>query len=1414
MAFPYPNQRYTTNLGLSLFGMDEVLADNMNLLDQAYGAGSSINVNGTLVESPNLNNTTPAAPAGKTNVIWQVDVNGNISAYASGGGGSTPGGPTNSIQYNAAGTLGGLAGFEIAPASAEVTIKDTAPSATNLAALSLYANAQGDNVQNFYEDGSAANAPDFWVDAGVGLNWKQDANIAAGRSVSISAGGSGRTQIAGIQAHLFLDATAIGVFDLNNGLSTAYVRSDNVGTLTLLGNNGVGIGCGATLGKVSFSSAFTTGSDMNLQSTITDGYGQTGTTGQLLSSDGAGRIQWVPAGFTNPMTTLGDIIYENATPAAARLAGNITTTKKYLSQTGNGSISAAPVWAQIAAVDLSNGVTGTGAVVLASAIAGFGSGTVTSVAMTGDGVIFNASVTGSPITTAGTLAPSLLTQAKNTFLSGPASGANAAPTFRTIGAGDIPTGTVTWDQIGSAAGNLSLSNSTFNSTFNQTTAAIWTYANTTAATNSATAPALVSSQFISAAGTGGQANGSAISTIGATLLVAVMSGFGGSPTMVDGQGNTWNYTPMVTNGSLNLCVGYAFSKAGGALSTSASCTFTGSSSGSSWTAAIYAFSGTLTTSAVYDSAVGVVSNIDLQFTPMKIGVITPTAGDIVFTNITNGSNVYTASSIDSGFTGVLNGAQNGATAAYLLNATGAPISPTWTFTPVSANASIGQLACFKSASTVVPQGSPIQTLSGTYWNGAASATDSWTLQDKVTTGPNGLSQLLLTHTGSSGPAALVAPGLLISDTAPNVDLQMMNTTAATAAGVNQNSPVLSLAGQFFINGATQADSWTLQNVIAASFTSATVTNIVENASSGVTLTITGGASFVALATGTYVTFTGLTTGTWLNGQTVQLLTATSVQLTFQDPTLHSTQASHAETGTVTQTNPLSILAIQHLGSAQSAIQIPAPNAKLSSPTIIAQGGSTSGIAISPAPSACLTVFANGSATYITFNNGGGSQGSISGQVTSASLEIQATGTGGVLNLGTTTPSATGTVPQISLGHNQASNWVTTGSGPYVGVNLGTKYAQGGDNSPWINWLPTFGSGNLNVFQISPTINQAAINNTPIGSALVTNVGAVVFSTANAFTASGLVQLTLATNTALNGTQTLVAQAQRAGSPYTITNSVENAGSTATLTVGTHAVAVGDWIFVTGLTTATWLNGQTVKVTAVVANSTISFVDLTTHGTSATHADTGTIACNYFTFSLTHANITGSADSGTALQQSTGLYTALLINPTETAVAPGAHRLIDMQVGGTSQATFTDKGILSVYNAEATAGVGTGYMRGSTTQKAETGADASVLSVTPASVAGLYRIAIVLSVSAASAATLGWTATWKDSNGNAQAPTNLSLSTPNSATLGLTVSAAANATYYGEWYVDVNNAGTAIVVKTTFSGTSIAYKASATIERMQ
>lgn len=72
-----------------------------------------------------------------------------------------------------------------------------------------------------------------------------------------------------------------------------------------------------------------------------------------------------------------------------------------------------------------------------------GSGTVTSVGLTGDGVIFNTTVTNSPITTSGDLIPVLLTETANTVLAGPPSSIPATPTFRALVTADLPSGTGT-----------------------------------------------------------------------------------------------------------------------------------------------------------------------------------------------------------------------------------------------------------------------------------------------------------------------------------------------------------------------------------------------------------------------------------------------------------------------------------------------------------------------------------------------------------------------------------------------------------------------------------------------------------------------------------------------------------------------------------------------------------------------------------------------------------------------------------------------------------------------------------------------------------------------------------------------------------------------------------------------------------
>lgn len=121
--------------------------------------------------------------------------------------------------------------------------------------------------------------------------------------------------------------------------------------------------------------------------------------------------------------------------------------------------------------------------------------------------------------------------------------------------------------------------------------------------------------------------------------------------------------------------------------------------------------------------------------------------------------------------------------------------------------------------------------------------------------------------------------------------------------------------------------------------------------------------------------------------------------------------------------------------------------------------------------------------------------------------------------------------------------------------------------------------------------------------------------------------------------------------------------------------------------------------------------------------------------------------------------------------------------------------------------------GTVLQKAETGADTNVLTFTPAATSGLYEVFFGLSLSAANTATIGWTATYKDSNSNAQTPTNVSLFQLGTAAPALTFTTSAAGDYYGFLIIDVDNSSTNIVIKLTFSGTSFSGKVSAAISRL-
>ncbi len=83
-----------------------------------------------------------------------------------------------------------------------------------------------------------------------------------------------------------------------------------------------------------------------------------GGNGQVLTISGGLPVwQNASAGFANPMTAVGDIIYGSTAGSAVRLAPNTSTTAAFLRSTGDGTNGLAPVWTSS---------TGTGNVVLAA----------------------------------------------------------------------------------------------------------------------------------------------------------------------------------------------------------------------------------------------------------------------------------------------------------------------------------------------------------------------------------------------------------------------------------------------------------------------------------------------------------------------------------------------------------------------------------------------------------------------------------------------------------------------------------------------------------------------------------------------------------------------------------------------------------------------------------------------------------------------------------------------------------------------------------------------------------------------------------------------------------------------------------------------------------------------------------------
>lgn len=154
-------------------------------------------------------------------------------------------------------------------------------------------------------------------------------------------------------------------------------------------------------------------------------------TGTVPLANTSGTLGETRGGTNQTTYTLGDILASSATNTLSKVAGNITTTKKFLTQTGNATVSALPSWGTIANTD----VSGLGTLSTQSGtFSGVSSGTNTgdqTITLTGN---VTGSGTGSFATTisSNVVANTMLAQMTTLTIKGNNTGGNANVTDLTV----------------------------------------------------------------------------------------------------------------------------------------------------------------------------------------------------------------------------------------------------------------------------------------------------------------------------------------------------------------------------------------------------------------------------------------------------------------------------------------------------------------------------------------------------------------------------------------------------------------------------------------------------------------------------------------------------------------------------------------------------------------------------------------------------------------------------------------------------------------------------------------------------------------------------------------------------------------------------------------------------------------------
>ena len=221
----------------------------------------------------------------------------------------------------------------------------------------------------------ATTAAQARTNLGLGTMAVQDANAVAitGGTAAIASGSVVAAPVAGIDIanKAYVDAQIIGSGSVNPGTINQlawYAASGSTVSGLPTANNGVLVTSGAGVPSISSTlpsgliipgyqttitpAALTRVDDTNVTLTL----GGTPATALLqavsLTLGWTGTLAETRGGTAQSTYTLGDTLYASGANTLAKLAGNITTTKQYLSQTGNGAVSAAPSWETITGADI------------------------------------------------------------------------------------------------------------------------------------------------------------------------------------------------------------------------------------------------------------------------------------------------------------------------------------------------------------------------------------------------------------------------------------------------------------------------------------------------------------------------------------------------------------------------------------------------------------------------------------------------------------------------------------------------------------------------------------------------------------------------------------------------------------------------------------------------------------------------------------------------------------------------------------------------------------------------------------------------------------------------------------------------------------------------------------------------------